>query len=147
MDDTLQPTYGANMIMMFGDITELIPNSSLYLADEYFPTLDQAELFTPVARISTLAPFSVLVEQDIDATSPAVVLNGFHEAEPAHPGSYDEDIDVDMEDFAGLQECFCGEGGRVTGDCHMFDFDGDLDVDLEDFIVFAVNMTGPEPMP
>ncbi|MCK4341214.1 MAG: hypothetical protein KAY37_05760 [Phycisphaerae bacterium] len=68
------------------------------------------------------------------------------------PGDWDEDGDVDLDDFAQLAPCMTGPGIPVAPGCEVFDFgpDGDLiipgcpvldclpdgDVDLDDFAVF-----------
>ncbi len=56
-------------------------------------------------------------------------------------GDVDYDEDLDLADFAGLQQCF-GES-PVSGGCSAFDFDGDNDVDTDDFDAWAQTMTGP----
>lgn len=64
----------------------------------------------------------------------------------AAPGDYDDDGDVDLDDYAALSECLFGPdvvpapAPPVTAaDCQaVFDFDDDTDVDLGDYAVFQM---------
>ena len=60
------------------------------------------------------------------------------------PGDFDEDGDVDQEDYAHMQECFSGTA-VVQEDpaCLDADFNGDLDVDLDDYGPFEDCFSGP----
>ncbi len=60
-------------------------------------------------------------------------------------GDENDDGDVDMPDFARVQECFGGDGTPPpTGmGCYNFDFDYDEDVDLDDYAEFTARFTGP----
>ncbi len=61
-------------------------------------------------------------------------------------GDYDEDSDVDLQDFAQLGDCITGPNQSPFPDgCHTFDFDYDLDVDFADFGAFqrAFTQSGP----
>ena len=59
---------------------------------------------------------------------------------------FDDDGDVDQEDFGHLQICFTGPGIPQTDPvCRDARLDGDNDVDHDDFIVFRENMTGAMP--
>jgi len=50
------------------------------------------------------------------------------------PGDFDDDGDVDLDDFANWDACATGPGqGSCADECCAFDFDGDDDVDLHDF--------------
>ena len=55
---------------------------------------------------------------------------------PAIPGDFDQDGDVDADDFAVFKACWSGPDVTYAGDCGRWDFDHDGDVDLEDFAVF-----------
>ncbi len=69
-----------------------------------------------------------------------------HQEETTGTGDYDSDGDVDLADFANLQDCFTGEdGGAPEAGCGVFRFDADQDVDLDDFAEFAIVFTGPVP--
>jgi|GEM_PF-2187829 len=59
-------------------------------------------------------------------------------------GDTDFDGDIDLQDFAGLQNCYTGpNGGPVGRRCAVFDFNNDGRVDLQDYRDFAPRMTGP----
>jgi predicted outer membrane repeat protein len=77
-----------------------------------------------------------------------IVDMGYHypvTGEPLVMGDLDHDIDVDLADFAGLQNCLTGEGPTdVTPCCRIFDFGPDADVDLDDFAVFKAVFQGPQ---
>ena len=65
-----------------------------------------------------------------------------------HPGDWDEDGDVDLDDFAEFPGCMSGPWDLVdwampSAECRgVFDFDGDADVDLRDFAAFQVLFGG-----
>ncbi len=60
------------------------------------------------------------------------------------PADFDDDNDVDQEDFGHLQACFTGPyGGPPAPSCETADFDGDTDVDLNEFALFQHCMSGP----
>ncbi len=60
-------------------------------------------------------------------------------------GDADGDWDLDLGDFARMQQCFGGEG-VTPGDynCFRLDYDRDGDVDLEDAAGLSAAMTGPQ---
>jgi len=62
-------------------------------------------------------------------------------------GDFDEDLDVDMEDFGKFQACYSGDGVLRETVCEEKDFDGDLDVDLVDFSQFQQCMAGANQTP
>jgi len=55
---------------------------------------------------------------------------------------FDNDTDVDLEDFLTLQLCFSGSGNPPPPGCERADFDGDDDVDLDDFLLLQRCFTG-----
>ena len=55
-------------------------------------------------------------------------------------GDNDNDADVDMLDFRGLQSCFGTSGDPA---CVAYDFNHDGDIDLEDYAAFQTALTGP----
>jgi len=65
------------------------------------------------------------------------------------PGDFDNDSDVDLDDFNTFAECLAGPGvfdsppGCNPGDFINTDLDGDSDVDLADFARFQKVFTGP----
>jgi len=64
-------------------------------------------------------------------------------------GDFDEDGDVDVNDFAHFQSCFNGPGGIISfeSNCADADADGDGDVDVNDFATFQVCFNGPSQAP
>jgi hypothetical protein len=57
-------------------------------------------------------------------------------------GDYDGDGDVDLDDFAEIEQCFTGAGGGLYPGCGVFDFDSDDDVDCDDWESFEAAWTG-----
>ncbi len=58
-------------------------------------------------------------------------------------GDFNGDANVDVADYAALQNCFSGDGEPYAApDCDVFDSEGDLDVDLVDYDAFHERMTG-----
>ncbi|UCC31477.1 MAG: M20/M25/M40 family metallo-hydrolase [Phycisphaerales bacterium] len=60
---------------------------------------------------------------------------------------YDDDGDVDQDDFDVFSTCYSGSGNPHDTGCELFDFDGDGDVDCDDSNVFEVLWTGPGDPP
>jgi hypothetical protein len=56
---------------------------------------------------------------------------------------YDQDGDVDQEDFGHLQKCLTGDGVTVAANCAACDIDGDQDADDVDVERFMPCLTGP----
>ncbi len=52
------------------------------------------------------------------------------------PGDIDDDGDVDVNDYATLQDCFSGEDVPYPPGCENADLDNDGDVDLDDYTLF-----------
>ncbi len=62
---------------------------------------------------------------------------------PPVPGDFDDDRDVDMDDFAVLQACLSGSGQAPTGaGCAEADLDHDQDVDKVDLGLFVNCFSG-----
>ena len=59
------------------------------------------------------------------------------------PGDFNQDDNIDLEDFALFQACFTGSGLGVPTGCELMDVDGDDDVDLDDFSDFHGSFVGP----
>jgi len=57
-------------------------------------------------------------------------------------GDFDEDGDVDLDDFAVFQVCF--PAGTVSSECEPGDMDGSGEVDLDDYTLFVAEMSGPQ---
>jgi len=64
-----------------------------------------------------------------------------------YPGDFDEDLDVDQEDFVYFQACYSGSGIPYEVACEDANLDGDDDVDLDDFAIFQACMGGPNKPP
>jgi len=59
-------------------------------------------------------------------------------------GDFDDDGDVDLDDYLNWPDCMTGPGGPVDVEgCEVFDFDTDDDVDLDDFAAFQVAFDSP----
>jgi len=59
------------------------------------------------------------------------------------PADFDQDWDVDQDDFGHLQECFTGPGVvPPTDTCYDADLDRDFDVDQTDFGLLQVCLSG-----
>ncbi len=66
----------------------------------------------------------------------------------AKPADFDQDGDVDLEDFAAFQACFNGPNAPPAVGCSVpADLDGDGDVDLVDFSRFQACFNGPNAPP
>jgi hypothetical protein len=59
------------------------------------------------------------------------------------PGDLDNDIDVDLDDYALFRGCIEGPDGVLLTDCGQADLGHDSDVDLHDFGAFQRVFTGP----
>jgi hypothetical protein len=58
---------------------------------------------------------------------------------------FDQDGDVDVEDFGRFQACYTGGGSpQVDPDCQDADLNGDSIVDQLDFIIFQSCISGPD---
>ncbi len=64
---------------------------------------------------------------------PAVLFND---------GDFNDDGDLDLDDYAEFFACTSGPGVELEEGCEPADFDGDLDVDLRDFRFFSRRHTG-----
>lgn len=62
---------------------------------------------------------------------------------PTPFGDWDRDADMDMKDFAGLQNCLTIAGGPVAPGCSCFDHNHDNNVDQADVISFVECASGP----
>ncbi|MBU0718000.1 MAG: hypothetical protein KJ749_07115 [Planctomycetes bacterium] len=63
-------------------------------------------------------------------------------------GDFDDDRDVDLDDYDAFVLCFTGPGGGpVAGGCEPGDFDGDDDIDCDDWNDFLMAWTEPTGPP
>ena len=60
---------------------------------------------------------------------------------------FDDDGDVDQEDFGHFQTCLSGEGRLYDDGCEDTDLDDDYDVDWFDFNKFHSCIGGPNNPP
>jgi len=58
------------------------------------------------------------------------------------PGDFDDDKDVDQEDFGFLQTCLSGSAGGILAGCAAANLDGDSDVDQIDISKFFGCLSG-----
>ncbi len=65
------------------------------------------------------------------------VVNWCRAGNPPGPGDFDNDGDVDLDDFAAWDGCVTGPETPASGECAVFDLDADTDVDLHDFHALA----------
>jgi len=64
------------------------------------------------------------------------------------PGDFDQDGDVDLNDFGHFQACFNGPNRLpATTGCADADLDRDQDVDIADFLIFQGCFNGPNRPP
>ncbi len=59
------------------------------------------------------------------------------------PGDFDQDGDVDADDYVTFSQCYTGPGGSASPECTAGDLDGDQDIDLIDMGTLQVICTGP----
>jgi hypothetical protein len=91
--------------------------------------------------------FDTMTTRSDEDTDTGIVDMGYHypvTGQSLLMGDFDRDADVDLGDFAGLQNCFTGEGpADVSPCCRIFDFGSDSDVDLDDYAEFRSVLMGP----
>jgi hypothetical protein len=94
----------------------------------------------------TVGDYSAVIEvEDANAhNSPQTIAVDIH---VYIPGDFDEDGDVDMEDFGYFQACFSGSGNPYSYGCADASLDFDLDVDSTDFNIFAGCLGGANQPP
>ena len=63
------------------------------------------------------------------------------------PGDFDQDLDVDGDDFTALEQCFTGPARALQPGCEPGDFDGDEDIDCEDWNQFQAFWMGADDPP
>lgn len=63
---------------------------------------------------------------------------------PRYRGDFDDDGDVDQDDFGGMQRCLSGIGNpQFEPACLEARLDGDTDVDDDDLALFRICISGP----
>jgi hypothetical protein len=63
------------------------------------------------------------------------------------PGDFDQDGDVDHDDFDAFEVCFGNPGVHARIECEPGDFDGDADIDCDDWAAFQLAWTEPDDPP
>jgi hypothetical protein len=129
----------------FGGFPEATPEGALIATFEFqlINEVRETEVGIPV-RIGERTRTAVLSSQ-----IPGLDILG--EVSDAYAGlpcsdSHDNDLDCDVDilDFAALQQCFTDFGGEASADCaSVFDVDKDADVDIDDYLDFGLNLVGP----
>jgi hypothetical protein len=66
---------------------------------------------------------------------------------PSTAADFDQDGDVDHEDFGFLQRCFSSAGIGYQSACRKADLDNNNVVDIDDFNIFQQCMNGPNNLP
>lgn len=75
-----------------------------------------------------------------NTTAPRIILS---QVAPGTRGDFDNDGDVDLDDFGFFQTCYTGSGVvQDDPDCAGALLDNDADVDLDDFAIFRECMSG-----
>ncbi len=62
-------------------------------------------------------------------------------------GDFDDDGDVDQEDFGALQTCFTLNLSQATGICAAADWNSDDKIDGDDLTLFMACFNGPNAAP
>lgn len=111
-------------------VTVSLPRSETLSTDGIFITAryNMAVLIRNATDATDVAPY--------DGVNPLVFTN-----EPA-PADFDEDCDVDVDDYQAFEACASGPAVPVTPECAGKDLDGDGDADHADFAIFQASMTG-----
>ncbi len=103
---------------------------------------------TPSSAVTVQYVYSLKPDMAItnwDAQGNQLYYN--HNAVPSG-GDFDDDGDVDADDFAEFELCYTGlGGGPVSPGCEPGDFDNDDDVDCEDWRRFTLAWSGPGDPP
>jgi uncharacterized lipoprotein YddW (UPF0748 family) len=79
------------------------------------------------------------------SNSPQVLTVNLTVLDPAKPGDFDRDGDVDQSDFAILQRCLTGRFfGPAGPGCEGTDLNNDLDVEEQDVLLWAQCVSGAD---
>jgi len=65
----------------------------------------------------------------------------------ASPGDFNNDGDVDHDDYQTFESCFTGPDVQFAPGCELGDFDGDADIDCDDWGQFVLAWTDPAGPP
>ena len=94
--------------------------------------VDGLALGTYTATISVSSPDAGNSPQAIEVTVNVVSVSP----------DFDQDLDVDMDDFGHLQRCFTAIGVPIASGCEAADLDGDGGVKQTDFAIFDGCLSG-----
>jgi hypothetical protein len=119
--------------------------------DIYFGTSDpppfkinQAEMVYDPGRLNLNATYYWRIDAVNSSGTTTGQLWSFSTSLP----DFDEDNDVDQEDFGRFQKCLSGDGVNYEQGCAPADLDSDEDVDQGDYILFRQCHFGPNvPVP
>jgi len=97
-----------------------------------------------VASLTAGSHAAQIVVADPNANnSPQIINISLNVVSPLVPGDFDNDCDVDQEDFGHFQACMTGPGIEVTDpQCLDAKLDADTDVDADDFGMFQACLSG-----
>ncbi len=104
-------------------------------------------------RLDSLGRNDILIRDNASANNGGagigvVYADGHYVFLPHVPADYDDDGDVDLEDFVRFQACFSGPNNAAgSPGCGAADIDADADVDLEDFLRFTHCFNGANRPP
>lgn len=103
-------------------------------------TVDSNDMITSHAYSSKGDYLASLTVTDNDGLTNSVSVEI---AVMPQPGDFDDDLDVDQEDFGRFQACLTGIAVPVTDpNCLYADLEGDNDVDQGDFAIFLRCLSG-----
>jgi hypothetical protein len=103
--------------------------------------LKNTQVLQPTASPTARTLYTLTVTDSMsDSDSDSVVVTV---SSPDVPCDFDDDGDVDQDDFGEFQACLTGPTIPVTDpECLAADLDGDSNVDQDDFTIFQGCMTG-----
>jgi hypothetical protein len=132
---------------------------SVFVAEKFILPFQQATLYeidisslvdVALASGTKKVAFRFQIDPDTAPNSNQVFIDALDSDPSSKPfiklydeirGDFDDDGDVDVEDFALLAPCISGPYQPTTPDCRPFDSDLDGDVDLNDMAEFLLDMS------
>ncbi|MCP4250100.1 MAG: hypothetical protein GY778_23915 [bacterium] len=150
---------GGSVYLRFRYTTDSAVTEEGFYVDDIYPVASWSTITTLSSSIATTSyPITGRVDGDyyyrVKGSNPA---RGFGDFGPlvrtqvnTQLADADGDGDRDLEDFAGFQACYGGDGQPVPPGCPaaVFDLDADTDVDLTDLDIFEQCLGGPQaPLP
>ncbi len=108
----------------------------------------------PLMYFSETANGSCLLDVDANTLTlrnvraDGAITNTVQIIKQGDPGDFDNDADVDTDDYNAFVACFTGPGGGpIDPGCASGDFDADGDIDCDDWIAFVNAWTELTPPP